>query len=172
MKTKTTKQNKTNKENTMSKNKQTATAKQMPETKIRLENDKRLWIVNLKGAEYTIVSGSLSGTAKREGHKVLTAREKWTVEQEALNKVARMVKSKIKHGFVAKDKAGNDKMAEVEKFLASVKLELVSTDNVERIKKQYAKAEAAYQKAKANADKKEAKMKDIKAKMDAVTVTA
>ena len=138
------------------------------EAKIRLENEKRLWIVNLKGSEYTIVSGSLSGTAKREGHKVLTARKKWTVEQEALNKVARMVKSKMEHGFVAKDKAGNDKTADVEKFLASVKMELVSTDKVERIKKQYEKATAAYNKAKANADKKEAKMKDIKAKMDAI----
>ncbi len=142
------------------------------DAKIRMENEKRLWIVTLKGAEYTIVSGSLSGTAKREGHKVMSARKKWTVEQEALNKVARMVQSKINAGFVAKDKAGNDKSEDVEKFLASVKAELVSTDKVDRIKKQYAKAMESYNKAKANMNKKIEKINALAEKMAEVGETA
>lgn len=74
----------------------------MSEVKIRLENEKRLYVVDLKGDTFKIVSGSLKGTVTSEEHRMLDGRQGRSAEQEALMKVGKLVEAKLKLGYEVK----------------------------------------------------------------------
>lgn len=122
-------------------------------TKIRLENDKKIFIVDLNESEYTVISGQKSGTMKKEGHKVLTARKKWTTEQETLHTVSRIVNAKLARGFAATDKSGNPTPEVIENFMAEVKAQLTNTEKVERLQKMLERAKGIAERAQKQAEK-------------------
>lgn len=138
------------------------------EKKIRLENEKKLWIVDLKGNAYTVISGSLNGSTKREGHTVFSSRKQWTDEQAALNKVAHLVKAKMNAGFLPKDKGGKDTTADVEKFISEVNAALVSTEKIERLGKAFNRAKEAAAKAAVRLDKIRARAKKAEERYNAL----
>jgi uncharacterized Zn finger protein (UPF0148 family) len=90
---------------------------------------------------------------KKEGHKVLTARKKWTTEQETLHTVSRIVNAKLARGFTATDKTGNPTPEVIENFMAEVKAQLTSTEKVERLQKMLERAKGIAERAQKQAEK-------------------
>lgn len=69
----------------------------------RLESKNRLFVISNQGnGKYKVVTGSLKGKVKAESRKLITINKKRTPDQEVDVLIAKVVNSKVKHGFELK----------------------------------------------------------------------
>ena len=123
--------------------------------RVRLENGKRLVVVEVKDETYKVLAGSLKGVVKGEGHVVLEGYDGRTDEQECALRASKIIAAKIKAGYVPVDKEGGAHASSAKALEAWLKLvEPLSAKapKTSKLEKSYAKAMAKWQTLKTAAE--------------------
>lgn len=122
----------------------------------RLESKNRLFVISNQGnGEYKVVGGPLKGKIVAEMHKLITVPKGRTAEQHVDVLIAKLVNSKVKHGFTLKK-------GDINELNASVEMITKGASRKARLEKQLKRMEPIFKKAEVVFKKREAKLAAIR----------
>jgi len=122
----------------------------------RLESAKRLFVISNQGSvEHKVGGGALKGKITAEMHKLITVPKGRTPEQHVDVLIAKLVNSKVKHGFTLKKGDLNELNTNVEMITKGATRKL-------RLEKQLKRMEPIFKKAEVVFKKREAKLAAIR----------